>query len=425
MLNHSKAEPIGLLKDVLCQVGVITIIEKVLFLDMPIDRDTPILVGRGFLYTCDSILNMIDRITSTFDGICHQTFRAAQTSLYTAESDSDDEEEYEIQRNKFGLPIYRPKPARYLNCSDSLDRSLALPEVLNPFKKICVWKKVVSFLGSLRVTLQHAEWKPDYTGCFNRKEDSDGQWHAQIRLTDPYGNIYDKGFTIRKHDDEAGSSRPKRSRQYETMEVVLLPQVYYEFLQWEGCNKDTKSRYNTKLAHLLPRINLCEAGTNEEIFTYVVWIGAFNINEPIYSELCHEFYSTYEFDEVYANDVLKTKKIIYDEHFNAQEYWLSISREENLSLSRSHAATIRNSVLRVLHKMITYGLCQRTTGYDKIQKNDLLLLSRVLSDEVIRSLSALIYCRDLDTTTLRELIDSEGRLIPKALRPNVPRVAIP
>ncbi|GKG31737.1 hypothetical protein Tco_0426687, partial [Tanacetum coccineum] len=32
---------------------------------------------------------------------------------------------------------------------------------------------------------------------------------------------------------------------------------------------------------------------------------------------------------------------------------------------------------------------------------------RVLSDEVIRSLSALIYCRDLDTTTLRELIDSE------------------
>nr|GEZ97681.1 hypothetical protein [Tanacetum cinerariifolium] len=36
---------------------------------------------------------------------------------------------------------------------------------------------------------------------------------------------------------------------------------------------------------------------------------------------------------------------------------------------------------------------------------------RVLSDKVLRSLSALIYCRDLDTTTMRELIDSEGRLI--------------
>ncbi|GJY66984.1 hypothetical protein Tco_0469222 [Tanacetum coccineum] len=35
------------------------------------------------------------------------------------------------------------------------------------------------------------------------------------------------------------------------------------------------------------------------------------------------------------------------------------------------------------------------------------------------SLSALIYYRDLDTTTLRELIDSEGRLIPEDLQPGV------
>nr|GEZ26485.1 hypothetical protein [Tanacetum cinerariifolium] len=48
-----------------------------------------------------------------------------------------------------------------------------------------------------------------------------------------------------------------------------------------------------------------------------------------------------------------------------------------------------------------------------------------VSDEVIRSLSAPIICRDLDTTTLRELIDSEDRLIPKDQQPGVPRVAIP
>ncbi|GJY76245.1 hypothetical protein Tco_0481361 [Tanacetum coccineum] len=51
--------------------------------------------------------------------------------------------------------------------------------------------------------------------------------------------------------------------------------------------------------------------------------------------------------------------------------------------------------------------------------------TRVLSDEVIKSLSALNYCRNLDTTTLRELIDSEGRLIPEDPQPNVPRVVIP
>ncbi|GKB06366.1 hypothetical protein Tco_0834599, partial [Tanacetum coccineum] len=217
--------------------------------------------------------------------------------------------------------------------------------------------------------------------------------------------------TIGGNDDEDGSSRPKHSRQFETVEEVLLPQVHYEFLLWEGCNGDAKSR-----------IKLREAGSNEEIFTSAVWIRAFNINEPIYSELCHEFYSTYEFDEVCADDKLQTKKIIKfrlggraynftllelarrlgsyhadeldeegfdvyfqgglrsnehfnaqdywlsinqeesyhadeldeegfdvyfqgglrsNEHFNAQDYWLSISREENLSLSRSHASTIR------------------------------------------------------------------------------------
>ncbi|GKE05815.1 hypothetical protein Tco_1397833, partial [Tanacetum coccineum] len=236
------------------------------------------------------------------------------------------------------------------------------------------------------------------------------------------------------------------------------------------------------------RIKLREAESNEEIFTYVAWIRAFNIKEPIYPELCHEFYLTCEFDEVCVDDELQTKKIIKfrlggrahnltllefalrlgfyhadeleedrfdvyfqgglhnDDHFNTQEYWLSISREENLGLSRSHTSTIRNLILRVIHKMITYGLCQRTIGYDKIQKNDLWLLSmfdarhqngyenmpwliarkaRLLTDVVLKSLSALIYGRDLDTTKLRDLIDSEGRLIPEDPQPGVPRVGIP
>ncbi|GJU43744.1 hypothetical protein Tco_1201010 [Tanacetum coccineum] len=77
-------------------VGVTTIITKFLILDMPIDRDAPILISRGFLYSCGSILNTRDRITSTFNGVCHQTFRAAKTSLNTEESDNADEEDYGI-----------------------------------------------------------------------------------------------------------------------------------------------------------------------------------------------------------------------------------------------------------------------------------------------------------------------------------------
>ncbi|GKA43230.1 hypothetical protein Tco_0735954 [Tanacetum coccineum] len=122
--------------------------------------------------------------------------------------------------------------------------------------------------------------------------------------------------------------------------------------------------------------------------------------------------------------------------------------------------------------MITYGLCQRTTGYDKIQKNNVWLLRmfdarhqngyanvawviarwmkrrgagtqkesqiccgqfiskiakkcRVLTEDVVRSLSAPIYCRDLDTITLIDLIDSDGKLIPEDPQLGVPSVGIP
>nr|GFD32506.1 hypothetical protein [Tanacetum cinerariifolium] len=44
---------------------------------------------------------------------------------------------------------------------------------------------------------------------------------------------------------------------------------------------------------------------------------------------------------------------------------------------------------------------------------------------VVSSLSDPIYCRDLDMITLRDLIDSDGKLILEDPQPGVPRVGIP
>ncbi|GJU93418.1 hypothetical protein Tco_1318174 [Tanacetum coccineum] len=177
------------------KVGVTIIIAKFLILDIPIDRDTPIVVGQGFIYTIGGIVNTPERLFSTFDGICHQTFRSARSDvLRTIKSDNDDEEEYEIKRNNFGAPIYGPKPAAYLNCNDPAERSLALQAVINPFRKISVWEKVVSFLGSLPAPLQHVNRKPNYKGCYTNEEEAKGQWHIEIRVIDPYGNIFVQGL---------------------------------------------------------------------------------------------------------------------------------------------------------------------------------------------------------------------------------------
>ncbi|GJV07098.1 integrase, catalytic region, zinc finger, CCHC-type containing protein [Tanacetum coccineum] len=195
MINHTQAEAMGILTNVLCQVGVTTLIAKFLILDIPIDCDAPIVVGRGFLYTIGGIVNTPERLFLNFDRICHQTFRAARSDiLRTAESDSDDEEEYEIKRNKFGAPIYGLIPATYLIC--------------------------VSFLGSLPVPLKQVNWKPDYKGCYAKEEEATGQWRTEIRLTDPYGNIYSQGFTTKKID--------RKLSKYHKLSDIMSPNWFIE-----------------------------------------------------------------------------------------------------------------------------------------------------------------------------------------------------
>ncbi|GJZ63153.1 hypothetical protein Tco_0619574 [Tanacetum coccineum] len=431
-------------------IGVTTLIAKFLILNIPIDRDSPIVVGRGFLRTIGGIVNTSERLFSTFDGFCHQTFRAARSNVMrNAESDSDDEEDYQIKRNKFRAPIYGPKPAPYLNCNDPDERSLAIQTVTNPFRKISVWKKAVSFLGSLPVPLKQVNWKPDYKGSYTKEEEATRQWRTEIRLTDPYGNVYLQGFTTKKTDR-------KLSKYHKLWEHTMMrsdhqdPNALDNMKPWKrycfhkftisSCyGKDVTEMQSLEIDDIL-RIRLHEAESDEEIFTSLQTkkIIKFKLGGRAHSLTLLEFarrlglYHADELEEdgfnVYFKGGLRS-----DEHFNAQDYWLSISREENLSLSKSHTSTIRNPILKVIHKMITYGLCQRTTGYDKIQKNDLWLLSMfdarhqngVLTEDVVRSLSALIYCRDLDTITLRDLIDYNGKLILGDPQPGVPRVGIP
>ncbi|GJV60621.1 hypothetical protein Tco_1466721, partial [Tanacetum coccineum] len=378
MINQTQAEAIGILTNVLCQEGVTTLIAKFLILNMLIDRDSPILVGRRFLRTIDSIVNTQERLFSTFDGFCHQTFCAARSDVMrNTESDSDDEKDYQIKRNKLGVLIYGPKPAPYLNCNDTDERSL--------------W--------------EHTMMRPDHQDP--NAQDNMRPWKMYCFHKFTMSSCYEKDVTE---------------------------------MQSLGCDGEIDD---------MLRIRLREAGSDEKIFTSKII--KFRLGGCVHSLTLLEFarrlglYQTVELKKEGFN-VYFERGLRSDEHFNAQDYWLSISREKNLGLSRSHTSTIRNLILRVIHKMITYGLCQRTTGYDKVQKNDLWLLSmfnarhqngyanfiskiarkcKVLTEDVVRSLSASIYCRDLDTITLRDLIDSEGKLIPKDPQPGVPRVGIP
>nr|GEX49471.1 retrotransposon Orf1 [Tanacetum cinerariifolium] len=215
-------------------------------------------------------------------------------------------------------------------------------------------------------------------------------------------------------------------------------------------------------------IKVYEVGGHEEIFSSEAWRHVFDINEPIYNELCPKFYSTYEFDELVTDDELMTKMLnkfilcgrsntltllefarrlslyhsdeiseegfeVYfrgglriDENFNAKDYWLSISSEEELHLSRSLALTIKSPIVRVLRKLITYDLYQRTIGYDKMQRNKLWLMSMFEARHQNGYANvSLLMAKALHATTRRGLIDSKGRLITEDPTPGVPQVTMP
>ncbi|GKC76561.1 putative reverse transcriptase domain-containing protein [Tanacetum coccineum] len=186
MIYHTQAEAMGMLTNVLYQVGVTTLIAKFLILDIPIDRNSPIVVGHVFLHTIGGIVNAPERLFLTFDGFCHQSFRAVRSDfMRNAESDSDNEEDYQIKRNKFGAPIYGPKPAPYLN----------LP-------------------------LKQVNWKPDYKGLYTKEEEATRQWRAEIRLIDPYKNIYLQGFTTKKMN--------KKLSKYHKLSDIMSPNWFME-----------------------------------------------------------------------------------------------------------------------------------------------------------------------------------------------------
>ncbi|GJZ97003.1 tweety-2 like protein [Tanacetum coccineum] len=418
------------------------------------------------------IVKTLERLFTTFDGFCHQTFYAARSDVMrNAKIDSDDEEEYQIKRNKFGAPIYGPKPAPYINCNDPTVRSLAIQTLVNTGKEmeqvslLFMWAiyskkfhsrvdKIIDIIidaidepsmtiynttGAMKMTqtnlegtsvdlsttrfldltsrmldstadnIQRQARKSHYKielvlrilyivstvifplnlvaiialifrvvkirlalhilyvvlwlnfssvldifygytlffssfvilnmgedggvllhhNCVTAKdmwgkmaEDEhfdqenfnngatfplsaweancaavlDSTWiehkngscqscicagHGHPKSQFMKENHMDITTTMGTHDDEAGSSRSKRSRQNETVEEDVLNRM--------GCDGEIDD---------MLRIRLRKAESNEEIFTSVAWMRAFNINEPIYQELCYEFYSNYEFDEV-------------------------------------------------------------------------------------------------------------------------------
>ncbi|GKA14349.1 hypothetical protein Tco_0693995 [Tanacetum coccineum] len=247
----------------------------------------------------------------------------------------------------------------------------------------------------------------------------------------------------------------------------MLGRVHHEFLLWETCNRTLKSMYNTNLARILPKQVYSPSIID---WTVLNTLGCGDVIEEMLKIKVYEMEGD-EFEEEGTDEELTSKKLIKfrlrgrahsltilefarhlgfytndeiqdegfetyfhgglrnDDHFNTNEYWLSISSKDELILSRSYDKVQRNELW--LMNMVE---ARNRKGYANVawliakwmkrkgvrtEKESMICCRqfvtkitkriRVLTEEVLNGLSALTYCRPLDATTLRELISSNER----------------
>nr|GEY77785.1 hypothetical protein [Tanacetum cinerariifolium] len=247
MLDHSIVKPMGILRDVLCQVDVSTILAMFLVLNIPVDKDVPIVMGRSFIYTCGGIINTITRTTPTFNGICHQQFLVATIKAKTEEENKDSEKEIFESRDKEGKPIYEPN-------SLENDSFVSKPlDTLNTIRKFCIWKKMVAVLGSLPVPLQNNNWMTKYAESSYRNVKRDRTWNFKCSIVDPEGNEYNNGC-----------NKATKSKYYTKLNALLHKQVYapsivyWRLLNKMGCGEEIEEMLEIKVIKI---------GGDEEMFT--------------------------------------------------------------------------------------------------------------------------------------------------------------
>nr|GEW16668.1 E3 ubiquitin-protein ligase ORTHRUS 2-like [Tanacetum cinerariifolium] len=170
-------------------------------------------------------------------------------------------------------------------------------------------------------------------------------------------------LTIRTHDDEVGSSsHPKRTRVTKTIKEAILSRVYHNNMLWGICNQTLKSMYNNNLVRILPKqvyllciidwsmLNTlgCGATIEETLEIKVMPDDELMKRKVIKFRICgrpHSF-TILEFARrlgLYTSDEIQDARfetcfpggLRNDDHFNANQYLLSISSKEELLVSRS------------------------------------------------------------------------------------------
>ncbi|GJW38157.1 retrovirus-related pol polyprotein from transposon TNT 1-94 [Tanacetum coccineum] len=198
MADNTQAKAMGEVKNVRIQIGYQAYVVDLLILDILVDPELPLLLGRPFLRTCGAIIDMGRGTLCIDDGFIRHTYfpkprSKSYVEAFVMEGEDDWLGSFEVGRDEDRNVKYGPVALSFIDIEDDMERALAMEAYFNPFKNVIVFKKLVDFLGSFLVQLKNLDWGNEGYGTY-KKIDGDRDWHARFEIVTPSGRKFNRAF---------------------------------------------------------------------------------------------------------------------------------------------------------------------------------------------------------------------------------------
>ncbi|GKE13653.1 retrovirus-related pol polyprotein from transposon TNT 1-94, partial [Tanacetum coccineum] len=424
--DKTQAKVMREVKNVRIQIGYQAYLVDFLILDILVDKELPLLLGRPFLRTCRAVIDMGHGTLCIDDGVIHHTYFPKPTTKAYLDNFTQEEEDdwlscFEVGRDEDGNSKYRPVAPSFLDTEDDMERALAMEAYFNPFKNIIVFKKLIDFLSSLSVQLKNTDWGNEGYGTYKK-----------VEVTTPSGRKFTRVFKTKKTDRKLSEKftsedilkklrigcierfieKFKNKDDASTIKFIYLqPREKNANLKWRELQSAERHAYYERLSKLqgkgfrIPRV---PSGTlfygykfeetlknkmkyeylhnDGDIFVDYSWKRAFSIYGDVYPEwLCEvekvptlpEFavlLGLYEEDEL--NHTLFaihfTKLEVDDKLFNHEAFWQRIGKPTS---TNPRTSLIKEPLMRIVHKLLVGSLVHRASSKERCQKRDMWMMS--------------------------------------------------
>nr|GEX80557.1 hypothetical protein [Tanacetum cinerariifolium] len=140
-LVDTEASAMGKVKNVRIQIGYQAYVVDLLVLDILVDPELPLLLGRPLLRTCGAIIDTGRGTLCIDDEVIRYTYFPkprfkSYVETFKMEGEDDWLGNFEAGRDEDGNAKYGPVAPSFLDIEDDMERALAIEAYFNPFKNI-------------------------------------------------------------------------------------------------------------------------------------------------------------------------------------------------------------------------------------------------------------------------------------------------